>query len=356
MIEDLKLKELKGKRKLEEFWSGKGFVLWLTASAEQPSFELKLPVPPVDISERWLDLEYKHQCQLYQIANTYFGGDSFPIWGAYYGPGSLALILGSQPAFHEDTVWYEPCINEPLESDMSLQFSYEWYHRHTALIEKAISERDKYGYTVGLPDLIENLDILASLRGTQNVLIDLIEHPDFCKKIINHINKVFFQVFDQLYRISKDEKDGNAWCAFSIWGPGKTAKVQCDFSAMISSSMFIEFVLPSLSEQCDWLDYSLYHLDGQDAFCHLPALCKIKSLDAIEFTPRTGTPDGGDSYWFPVYRKIKEAGKRVQAVSVKPDEVMSLIEAVGSEGLFIICNAKSEKEAKELEGEIKNGF
>ena len=42
-----------------------------------------------------------------------------------------------------------------------------------------------------------------------------------------------------------------------------------DASAMFSTPMFRRFVAPALTAQCEWLDYSLYHLDGTQAVHHL---------------------------------------------------------------------------------------
>ena len=42
---------------------------------------------------------------------------------------------------------------------------------------------------------------------------------------------------------------GVVFGAFRIWGPGKTAKVQCDASAMFSPAMFEQFVVPALTEE-----------------------------------------------------------------------------------------------------------
>ena len=40
--------------------------------------------------------------------------------------------------------------------------------------------------------------------------------------------------------------------------------------------------MPALSEQCQWLDNSMFHLDGSQCIVHLDALLEIDALDAIE--------------------------------------------------------------------------
>jgi 5-methyltetrahydrofolate--homocysteine methyltransferase len=92
-------------------------------------------------------------------------------------------------------------------------------------------------------------------------------------------------------------------------GRGRVAKVQCDFSAMISPDQYREFVLPSLKKQVARLDHSLYHLDGPDAIRHIPAIMELKELDALQWTCGAGHPDGGCPRWRPIYDAAMSAGK-----------------------------------------------
>ena len=120
---------------------------------------------------------------------------------------------------------------------------------------------------------------------------------------------------------------------------------------MISPAMFREFVVPALTEQCEWLDYSMYHLDGTTALQHLDAILEIEPLDAIEWTPQSGLEGGGSPRWYDLYRRIKTAGKSVQAVGVTPAEVAPLIDAIGPEGLYITTRCATEAEARRLVNE-----
>ena len=57
--------------------------------------------------------------------------------------------------------------------------------------------------------------------------------------------------------------------------------------------------------------------------------------------------------WYDLYRRILRAGKSVQAVEVKPEEVVPLLEAVGPEGMFVQVVAPSEAEARALLDEVQ---
>jgi hypothetical protein len=201
---------------------------------------------------------------------------------------------------------------------------------------------------VGCPDLVENIDILSALRGSQNLLMDLIENPDWVSEKVAENNAVWFEAYNRIYEIIKDE-DGNAcYQSFNLWGTGKTAKVQCDASAMFSPDMFERFVLPALTEQCNRLDYSMFHPDGHQCIPHLDLLLSIESLDAVEWTPDPQVPGGGSPQWYSMYPKILDAGKSVQAILVQPEEVIPLLDAVGGKGMYIRTSVDSEEEAELL--------
>lgn len=300
------------------------------------------------LQHAWLDPVQRARRAERYLAGIYFAGEAFPHYDTHLGPGNLATFLGAEPEFALDTVWYHPCISDP-ETHPPLRFDPHnpWFLRQKAILEEGV--RVSQGrFPVTIPDLVENLDILSALRGPQHLLLDLIERPDFVEERIAEINQVYFQVFEQLYEIVRDPLGGSVFSAFGIWGPGKTAKVQCDAAAMISPRMFRRFAVPALAEQCAWLDYSLFHLDGTQAISHLDALLEIEELDAIEWTPQVSLPQGGDPMWYDLYRRILKAGKSVQAIDVHPHEVIPLLEAVGPQGMFVRVSAGSEAEARAL--------
>jgi 5-methyltetrahydrofolate--homocysteine methyltransferase len=117
---------------------------------------------------------------------------------------------------------------------------------------------------------------------------------------------------------------------------------------MLSPYLFDTFVVPALTEQCQWLDHSLYHLDGTQAMIHLDSLLGIDALNAIEWTPQAGIETGGHPRWHTLYRKILNAGKSIQAVGVHKDEVLPLLDAIGGKGVYIITRCDSITEAEEM--------
>jgi hypothetical protein len=332
---------------LTKWWRREGPVVSVTAAARHPHADLQAPAVPENQRIRWTDPAYRFARAEHQLAQTFFGGDAVPFFDTHIGPGSLGMFLGSEPQFTPRTVWYQSCMDD-LHAHPKLQFDpmNQWFRAQRAVIEEGV-RRAAGRFLVGMPDLIENIDTLAQLRGSEQLLMDMIEDPAAIEPRLWEINDAFFAAFDALYDLIKDERGGNAFSAFWLWGPGKTAKLQCDASAMFSPQMFRRFVVPALAQQCAWLDFALYHLDGTQALCHLDALLEIDALEAIQWTPQAGQPQCGKHEWYDLYRRILRAGKGLQVFSVELDEVVPLIEAVGPKGLFIITTPASNQDDAE---------
>ena len=151
---------------------------------------------------------------------------------------------------------------------------------------------------------------------------------------------------EKLVRLKLQWFEMGVFAAFSLWSPGKTVKVQCDACAMFSPEMFRRFVVPALTEQCEWLDHSMYHLDGTQCIDKLDHLLAIESLDAIEWTPQSGTERGGNPRWFELYQRILAGGKSLQAIGVRLDELRSLLDTIGPKGVYIMVAAQTPEEAE----------
>ena len=346
------------KRHFTDWWNREGLVLgmWGAPRSENaPHEDSQAPAEAQSVQERYLNAALRAQRNHHQLAHQVFPADVLPISDTDIGPGSLALFLGSEPGFSPDTVWFDPCIDrcECPESLPGFQFdeTNRWWQLTKATLE-ACTSMGRGKYLVGCPDLVENVDILAALRDPQTLLMDMIERPEWVEQKVAEIDQVWFEAYRRIYDIIKLPDGSSAFGAFRLWGPGKTAKVQCDACAMFSPDMFRRFVAPGLTEQCQWLDHSMYHLDGTQAVCHLDALLEIESLDAIEWTPQAGIEGAGNPRWFEMYNKILEAGKSVQLVDVDREEIIPLLDAIGGKGVYVMTSFPSPNEAEAMMSKV----
>ena len=325
------------------WWNHKGIVLNMWEHFQEgvtPHADIPEPKPYRNLDQRWFDPEWRAQYLDWYVAHSSLKADILPVANTQLGPGSLAAILGGVFEGGEDTIWIHP--NPNYTDDIKFDSQHPNWLLHKALLS-ACKRRAQGHYYVGMPDLMEGLDVLAALFGTDRILLDTVMNPERLEHQVQQVNDIYFHVFDELYDIIR-EGDEMAFCYFSSWAPGKMSKLQSDISTMISVDDYRRFVQPFIREQCQKIEYTLYHLDGVGAMHHLDALLEIKELNAIQWTPGVGEPQGGSPKWYDLYKKILANGKSIMACWVTLPELRPLLDAIGPDGIHLEMDFHNEQE------------
>jgi hypothetical protein len=343
MIKTWKENWEESKKRYLDWWDHRGLIISMWEHLQNgvtPHADIPAPPPPRDLNQKWFDPEWRAGELDWYMAHSSFLADIPAVANTQLGPGSLAAMLGGTFEGGEDTIWIHRNPNQG--EDILFDPENPGWKLHKDLLRNC-KKLSGGNYFVGMPDLMEGLDILAALRGTDTVLMDMVMEPELLERQLTQINEIYFKVFDELYDIIR-EGDEMAFTYFSLWGPGKVSKLQSDISIMFSEDMFRTFVQPYIQEQCRRIDYTLYHLDGVGAMRHLDALLEIKELNAIQWTPGAGQPQGGDPAWYDLYRKILADGKSIMAAWVTVPEIKPLLDAVGTDGVSLLVDFKTERE------------
>jgi 5-methyltetrahydrofolate--homocysteine methyltransferase len=308
-----------------------------------------------DINDCYFDAarkvaRYRHFCETHE-----FLAESFPNLSGDFGPGSLAGYLGCELNFTYDTVWFEPCVSDwSAHPPIEYREDNKWWKAHLKLISdiRGLAGGDFY---VNIPDIVENVDILAAMRGPQDFIYDMMDNPEEIEKRVAELDAVYFEYYDRMHAINYSQSDsGSSYTAFNIWGRGRTAKLQCDFNAMMSPALFRRFVVPSLIVQASRLDNVIFHLDGPECICHVDALMEIEGINALQWTSGAAHPDGTDERWFPIYDKVIKAGKGLWLAVYDGDcddrirRLDKLIARYGSRGIYLNFDVMSMADAEKL--------
>lgn len=290
--------------------------------------------------------------------NVEWLGESFPNMSADFGPGSLAAYLGCDIEWQRKTVWFKEFIKDVYTFENMSPFKFDpnnkWFSKHIEVIQEC-AKLANGEFLINIPDIMENIDVYASIRGAQNAIFDLMDEPEIVKDRINQIQNCYFDYYDRFYEVVKMPDSSSSYTMFSIWGPGKVAKLQCDFSAMLSPQQFRDFIQESLRQQAKKLDYVLYHLDGPEAIRHVDALMEIDEIDALQWTSGDHGPDGTQTKWFDsIYDKVIAAGKSlwIKVYSGTVDDwiegIDRIVKRYGSKQLLFYFNPMSMSDAQKL--------
>ena len=277
-----------------------------------------------------------------------YHGDAFPHWWLNAGAGIVAAFLGSSLSYSPEaggTTWFWPLGAASLAEIQPVYDPDNDWWRHCQAVMDAAVRRWGDGVTIGQTDLGGNLDILASLRGTHELLMDLHDAPEEVDRLTRTITQLWMRYYDELDAIiQRGRRGGSYWAGF--WSPGRGYMLQSDFCYMISPAMFERFMLPDLRACCEFLEYPFYHLDGKGQLIHLERILSIPSLCGVQWQPGDGQPLADD--WLDVLKQIRDAGKLCQ-VFVTREGAQKITRELGGTGfMFMLIEDLTPYEADQF--------
>jgi 5-methyltetrahydrofolate--homocysteine methyltransferase len=305
-------------------------------------------IPPDELQAWFTNPEQVIPRQERRIEATYWGGEALPVMfpvsismvaitAAYLG-ATYHLISGG------NTAWADPVIDD-WETRPQITFDPDnaWWQLSKRLLDAA-GRRAAGRYAIGLPDLNGPSEILALLRGTEELALDMIDHPDAIITAQEEVDEAWMRCFEAATGVVHQWIGGYAFW-MGIWSDRPAIDLQSDVSCLISPRMFERFFMPSLERQTEAIDRTIYHLDGPGAIRHLDLLLALPELDGIQWVPGAGAAPM--SAWLPLLRRIQAHGKLL-LLFCEPWEVEILLTGLEPEGLLLNTHCSSEEEARRL--------
>jgi hypothetical protein len=188
-------------------------------------------------------------------------------------------------------------------------------------------------------------DTLVALRDPNRLLLDVVDRPELVKRSEARLMDAWFQVFSTYYDIVKAATDDGSTCWFPLWAPGKFYPTHNDFSCMISPAMYRELFLPQLVRQTEFLDFTVYHVDGTGSFVHVPMLCELPRVQALQIAPGAEKPS--PLYYREVLEYAQSRGKGLN-LSLPCGEAEAALGMLSVRGLCIATVAPSLEGAERL--------
>lgn len=297
------------RKEWQSFWSGQCTRRPLLKARVQKG--PPLPAPQVAIRKiPLMGMDQALEAIEAWLAGYAFLGADLPGTPISFTPDHLALLLGAELDYEGVADTGEPMawVRHFLDSyDQEIRFRPEsrWWNITVDTI-RALRNRFDGRIVLSAPHLQGGLDALSAIRGNQNLLMDMVLDPQGVHHALKQIDSALLDVLHALIE-QLDQRVTGSYTRHQIYCPGLLDVPQCDFSCMISQEMFNEFGLPSLTHQCEHLDYAVYHLDGPDAIRHLEAICTIKQVKVIQWQPGAGEAATQD--WSELHERIDRMGR-----------------------------------------------
>jgi hypothetical protein len=325
---------------------------WQGAIIDRPTIMLTAPKPNrkpmpqkahASMRERWMDIDFQVECADTAIANTYWAGDALPSYMPNLGPEILTACFGAELNFTETTSWSEPILHDWAEIPrLKIDRGNKYLENILEMTRRAMGVgRGKF--VVGITDIHPGADLAASFRDPQQLCIDMVMEPERVQELLKQIYNSFFEFYEMNDQVIRGSGQTVTTSWLNLFAQNQRYYIPSnDFSIMISTEMFKEFFLDELLAEIEWLDRSIYHLDGPSALRHLDTLLDIKKLDAIQYVYGDGAKPA--SRWMDVYAKIQNAGKKLH-ISVEPWEIDLFMQNLNPEGVMMQTAVDSVEQA-----------
>lgn len=325
-----------------EWWEHKSETPVLNIVVPEVYTDERMPAAPVLSQQTCTDFSWSAK-ELVEALDWSLGRKEY-LYEAYpyinfdfFGPGVVAAFCGAELSNDSGSVWMKPKEYLPL-SEISIEYdrNNKWAKRIRDIYEAGM-DRWKGNVVMGMPDLGGAMDILATLRGTENLLFDLYDEPEEVLKKCEEVNRAWDAAYADFEKILMPDSPGYTdWTG--IFSEKPSYVLQSDFSYMIGTDMFEEFVLPTLQEYTKKLPNTIYHMDGVGEIKHFEYLLGLKDLKAIQWVPGDGKPSPKN--WPEIYQRIGESGKGIQVVGGL-DDLEAIVKA-GNKNIYYVGSINRE--------------
>ncbi len=306
-------------------------------------------VAPVNYQEKAfgdIDAVLEHGLALAEA--TFWGGEAFPSFYPSFGPDEIAVFCGADLKWSPDsteTNWSVPFVKDWEQAlPLRLQMNNALFMRQLEIYRRA-AQRFAGKILLVAPDLHTNMDLLAGIRGSQRLCMDLLDCPELIDRAMLDARAIFRELWSALTQAGRMDETGYCLESHALYSRNGSATLQCDFSIMMSPTMFRRWVLPALEEEAELVRHVVYHWDGPGALVHMKDLLASRGLHTLSFVPGDGHGDPVDH--LELLRKLQAGGKSIHVWGT-PEQCQVMHRQLRPEKVFYCTETKTQAEAEGL--------
>jgi len=187
-------------------------------------------------------------------------------------------------------------------------------------------------------------DLMAALRSSSQLCLDLIEEPEQVHRLAKICTMAIQEVLE-LQFAEVPRLEGGYCDPYNFWTPGKSSFVCDDFSSLISSEMYEEFVFPYDCRLAEIMESSWMHIHSSGIRI-LEHTLKIPNLKAVQIC-YDGEKGPSSRDLLPWMQKIQK--KHCLLLRKFPyEQITSLLPELSPEGLYIDTQCDSRESAERM--------
>ncbi len=256
-------------------------------------------------------------------------------------------MLGVPVEVGNESIWAREGGFEYAQMDR-LDFSPQnpWRRKYLEIVA-ALSDRYRGKVPVGQPILRGSSDMVASLRGSQQMIFDFYDCPDLFQRLAAKCTKLIIDLVEEQHRITGFFAGGTVIEQFALWAPGKIIRMQEDASALFSPDLYTKLLQEEDRKQAAAFPYSLIHLHASSLHL-IDRIADIRELRCLQINKDTGGTEIERE--IPYFRTVQDREKTLLIRGKLTLEDLSLLRKnLSPRGLYLQIVVESPEEAKALQ-------
>lgn len=263
-------------------------------------------------------------------------------------------ILGCRLQRSGQTVWAQERKADWEDiADISAAPEAPWLKKYVEFV-RVLTEEAAGRYPVGVPILRGVTDMMGALRGHTETIIDFLENPEETRALAARAAEALIAVTRAHHAATTTFRGGYFIEQYCMWAPGPIVRLQEDASAVISPTIYRDFIRQNDRRIAASFPYSLIHLHSSSLFL-LEDFLEIAEIGVFQINRDVG--EMGMPELMPYLKRIQAAGRRIFLRGPIPAEDLALVEReLSPTGLMVQAVVGGPEEARELAAAAERVF
>lgn len=260
----------------------------------------------------------------------------------------LEAAFGRRVQVGDGAIWAEEGGWDYSELDrLDLSKENRWrkkYLEFTAVLKDHFEDR----HPIGQPILRGPADMIVALRGASQMVLDLYDRPEEFQKLAGICSQFFIDLILDQQKITGPFHGGYLVEHWSLWAPGRVARLQEDATALFSPDLYVKRLRDEDERLAKAFPYSGMHLHATSLFL-VDWMLEIDSLACIQINKDQGSWEIEEM--LPYFKKVQNLGKKLMIRGKFLDHDIQLLrENLSPAGLYLQIVIEDSAEARLFDG------
>jgi hypothetical protein len=220
----------------------------------------------------------------------------------------LEAMLGIPAQVGNESIWVkEGGFDYRDTGKLNLSKDNPWRKKY---LEFVSALQDRYGdrYPVGQPILRGTSDMVAALRGSQQMIFDLYDHPQEFLRLARAGTDFFIDLVKDQLAVTKPFYGGYEVEQFTLWAPQGIVRMQEDASALFSPDLYVKYLQEEDRRIASAFPYDVIHLHSSSLHL-LDRFADLEPQKCIEINKDQG--GWGVPRMLPLFKVVQSRGKKL---------------------------------------------